>query len=267
MNETLRVELRNGLGVVVRIARHAVPWFADEGYISAQARRIGVPSPEVLGVEHMDYDGELLSFSIQRLLPGRTLDDLAGELPETDLERLVMDAGELLARVHRIVPDRGMRHEIQPPDESFVGRVARVIGQTFGPAAVTVVERAADFLREEVRTRPAPVLSLTHGDWVPKNFLIDGGSIVGVIDWEFAGSAAPAFDMARWEVSAGHPLHDRSDLLRHGYARITDPYSADGGWVPAFAIDWALEKLGWKNPASPAAQRRCLDVITRYLDA
>jgi hypothetical protein len=49
------------------------------------------------------------------------------------------------------------------------------------------------------------------------------------------------------EVSAGEPLHDRSDLLRRGYARVTDPDSAAAGWVPAFAIDWALEKLGWEN--------------------
>jgi aminoglycoside phosphotransferase (APT) family kinase protein len=115
-------------------------------------------------------------------------------------------------------------------------------------------------------TRPAPRLSsLSQGDWMPKNLLIDNGAIVGVIDWEFAGPASPAFDFARWEVSAGNPLHDRADLLRRGYARVTDPDSAAAGWVPAFAIDWALEKLGWKNPAAPPEQRRCLDVIARYV--
>ena len=70
-----------------------------------------------------------------------------------------------------------------------------------------------------------------------------------------------------WEVSAGFPLHDRSDLLRRGYARVADPDSADAGWVPAFAIDWALEKLDWKNPAPTAQQRRCVDVIARYAGA
>jgi aminoglycoside phosphotransferase (APT) family kinase protein len=267
MNETYRVELPNDVAVVVRIARQPVPWFTDEEHVMAQARGVGVPTPEVLGVEQVDHDGELLSFSIQRLVPGRSLDDLAGELPASDLARLVMDSGELLARVHSIVPDRGIRHEIQPPDELFVGRLARVIDQALGPAAAAVVERGADLLRKELMTRPAPRLSLAHGDWLPKNFLIDDGAIVGVIDWEFAGPASPAFDIARWEVSAGDPLHDRSDLLRRGYARVTDPDLADAGWVPAFAIDWALEKLGWKNPAPPAAQRRCVDVIARYVGA
>ena len=267
MNETYRVELPNEAAVVVRIAREPVPRFTDEEHVMAQARGVGVPTPEVLGVEQVDHDGELLSFSIQRLMPGRSLDELAGELAASDLERLVMDGGELLARVHSVVPDRGIRHELEPPDERFIARVARVADQAFGPAAAAAVERGADLLREEVMTRPAPRLSLAHGDWLPKHLLIDDGAIVGVIDWEFAGPASPAFDLARWEVSAGDRLHHRSDLVRRGYARVADPDSADAGWVPAFAIDWALEKLSWKNSAPPAQLRRCVDVVTRYAGA
>jgi len=267
LHETYRVEVRNDVPVLVRIARQPVPWFTDEEHVMAQARGVGVPTPEVLGVEQVDHDGELLSFSIQRLVPGRSLDELAGELPASDLERLVMDGGELLARVHSVVPDRGIRHELEPPDERFVARVARVAHQALGPAAAAVVERGAELLRDEVMTRPAPRLYLAHGDWLPKHLLIDDGAIVSVIDWEFAGPASPAFDLARWEVSAGDGLHDRSDLLRGGYARVADPDAADAGWVPAFAIDWALDVLGWKNPAPPARLRRCVDVIARYAGA
>ena len=65
MNETYRVDVRNGAdAIVVRIARQPVPWFTDEEYVMAQARGVGVPTPEVLGVEHVNHDGELLSFSI-----------------------------------------------------------------------------------------------------------------------------------------------------------------------------------------------------------
>jgi len=267
MNETYRVELAGAGPVIARIARQPVPWFTDEAHIMAQARGVGVPTPNVLSVEQVDHDGELLSFSILRLVPGRSLDELAGELPASDLERLVMDGGELLARVHSVVPDRGIRHELKPPDERVVARVARIAHQALGPAAAAVVEHGAELLRDEVMTRPAPRLYLAHGDWLPKHLLIDDGAIVSVIDWEFAGPASPAFDLARWEVSAGDGLHDRSDLLRGGYARVADPDAADAGWVPAFAIDWALDVLGWKNPAPPARLRRCVDVIARYAGA
>src|SRR5256885_5293089 len=187
LHETYRVEVRNEVPVVVRIARQPVPWFTDEEHVMAQARGVGVPTPNVLGVEQVDHDGELLSFSILRLVPGRSLDELAGELPASDLERLVMDGGELLARVHSVIPDRGIRHELEPPDERFVARVARVAHQALGPAAAAVVERGAGLLRDEVMTRPAPRLSLAHGDWLPKHLLIDDGAIASVIDGEFAG--------------------------------------------------------------------------------
>jgi aminoglycoside phosphotransferase (APT) family kinase protein len=268
LHEAYRVEVANHVPAVVRIARRPVPWFVDEEHAMAQARGVGVPTPDVLGVEQVEHDGELLSFSILGLVPGRSLEELAGELSAPDLERLVMDSGELLARLHSIVPDGGMRHELEPPDEPLVARVVRVADQALGPAAAAVVERGAELLRNDVMTRPAPTLSLAHGDWLPKHFLIDdGGVIVGVIDWEFAGPASPAFDLAHWEVAAGGGLHDRSHLLRLGYARVADPDLADAGWVPAFAIDFALEVLGWRNPAPPARLRRCVEVIARHVGA
>jgi aminoglycoside phosphotransferase (APT) family kinase protein len=137
--------------------------------------------------------------------------------------------------VHGVAADRGMRHELAPPPEGLVARAVRVAHQAFGPTAAAVVARGADLLRNELSTRPPPALALAHGDWLPKHLLIDDGAIAGVIDWEFAGPAAPAFDLARWEVSAGEALHDRSDLLYRGYARVADPDTAAGGWVPAFA--------------------------------
>lgn len=266
MSETYRVELVSDVAVVVRIARQGAPWFLDEAHLMAQAREVGVPTAEVLGLEQLDYHGELLSFSIQQFLPGRSLQELIGELSAPDLERLVIDAGELLARVHSVVPDgeRGIRHELRLPEERAVAEVARTVGEALGPAAAAVVKRGADFLRQEATTRPAPLFSLAQGDFLPKNLLINGGAIGGVIDWEFAGPASPAFDLARWEVSAGDPLHDRADLVRRGYARVVDPGLADAGLTPAFAIDWTLEMLGWKNPPSPAQRQRCVDVIARH---
>jgi len=268
MNETYRAELAAADPVVVRIARQSVPWFTDEEHIMAQARAVGVPTAEVLGVEHLEHDDELLSFSIQRILPGRSLDELAGELPAVDLKRLVMDGGELLARVHSLAPDRGVRHELQPPDEHSLARGERIVEQTLGPSAASVVERGATFLRRELAALPAPSgVVLVHSDWLPKHLLIDDGAIVGVIDWERAGPAPAAFDLAMWETFAADRPHHGSELLRLGYARVADPDAADAGWVPAWVVGWALEVLGWRNPAWPARIRRCVDVIARYADA
>lgn len=264
MNETYRVRLSGGDAVVVRIAHRSVPWFRDEAHLMELARLAGVPTPEVLGVEHVDHDGEVLSFSVQQFLPGRSLDDLVRGPTAADVEQVVVDAGELLARVHGIAAERGMRHELRSPEERVVARVVRTVRRALGPAAATVVERGAARLHEEVLAGPSAVTGLAHGDFLPKNLLVDSGAIVGVIDWEFAGPASPAFDLARWEVSAGDPLHDRVHLLRRGYARLADPDTADAGLTSAFAIDWALEVLGWEDPAPPAQFRRCVDMIARH---
>jgi len=264
LHETYRVEVRNDAPVIIRIARQSVPWFTEEEHLMAQAREVGVPTPDVLGVEQVEQDGELLSFSILRVLPGRSLDELASQLPATDVERLIVAGGELLARVHSLLPDRGIRHELVPPEDGVVADAVQAAHRMLGPAAAAVVERGAELLRDHVTTRSAPPLRLAHGDWLPKHLLIDDGAIVGVIDWEFAGPASPAFDIARWEVSAGDGLQDRSELLRCGYARVADPEAASAGWVPAFAIDWSLEILGWNTPAPTLQLRRCVDVIAGY---
>src|SRR6266480_1824009 len=86
LHETYRVEVPNDVPAVVRIARQPVPWFTNEEHVMAQARGVGVPTPEVLGVAQVDHDGALLSISIQRLMPCRPLDELAGERPASDIE-------------------------------------------------------------------------------------------------------------------------------------------------------------------------------------
>jgi aminoglycoside phosphotransferase (APT) family kinase protein len=265
MNETYRAELGGGTAVVVRIARHGTPWFVDEAQLMAQARDAGVPTAEVLGVEHVDHDGELLSFSIQQFLPGRSLAELVHRLTVADLERLVVDAGEILARVHSVAPGTGIRHELRLPEDREVARIAQTVADTLNPAAAAVIERSAELLRQVVTTHPAPTFALAQGDFLPKNLLVHNGKITGTLDWEFAGPAPAAFDLARWEVSAGAPFDDRLDLLGRGYARITDPSAAAAGLIAAYAIDWTLELLAWKNPAPPAQFQRCVDVLTRYL--
>lgn len=265
LHETYRVELRNASApVVVRIARRPVAWFTDEAQLMAQAREVGVPTPEVLGVEHVDHEGELLSFSVLEYVPGHSLEELVNVLSTSELERLIVDAGELLARLHSVTPQGGMRHKLKPPGEDAVARAVHTARQASGQAAVAAVERGVALLGERIKSGAPRVVRLAHGDFLPKHLMIDNGAIVGVIDWEFAGLASPAFDIGRWDVSAGEPFHNRLDLLHRGYARSAS-LGADMTWVSAFAIDWALEVLGWKNPASPRRIQRCMDVISRHV--
>jgi Ser/Thr protein kinase RdoA (MazF antagonist) len=154
--------------------------------------------------------------------------------------------------VHSLVPDRGVRHELHPPDEHSLACGERIVEQTLGPSVTSVVERGAAFRRREVAALPPPSGAvLVHSDWLPKHLLIDDGAIVRVIDCERAGPAPAAFDLAMWEAFAADRPHHGLELLRLGYARVADPDAADAGWVPAWVVGWALEVLEWRTPAWP----------------
>mgnify|MGYP001944003246 CR=1 FL=1 len=267
MNETYRAQIAGNTPIVIRIAHQRWQWFTNEARAMALARDVGVPAPNVLGVEHVEHEGQQRSFSVLELVPGRALSELVGELPSADVERLVVESGVLLARLHSVFSDQETRHELKPLGEDLVTRVLRNVDQSLGAQAVTVTQRGVDLYRHTLQTRVDPKPRLTHGDWLPKHFLVGkGGTITSVIDWEFAGSAPPAFDLAHWEVAAGKLRH-RFDLLRRGYAQITDPDGADEGWGPAFVIHFALDVLGWKNPASRAYQKRVVDAMARHVGA
>jgi len=263
LNETYRVHMRVGDPVIVRIARRPGPWFTDEAHAMELARKAGVPTPDVLGVEHVEHDGQLLSFSVLSPLPGRPLGELLDTLDTATIQRLVEHAGALLARVHSVETERGVRHDLVGRDPEELERALRAVHDTLGQQATATVERGARMLEDRL-AGPQPPMSLGHGDWLPKHFMIHDGAISGIIDWEFAGPASPARDLARWEVSASQPLHDRADWLRRGYEKVTPIDDDLEHWVPAFAIDWALEVLAWRNPASPERFRRCVDVIARH---
>jgi len=266
MNETYRVDVANSDSVIVRIARQPTPWFIDEAHLIAQARAVGVPAPDVLGVEQVEHGDELLSFSVLQLVPGRALDELVGTLSPEEIKRIIVESGELLARLHSVQTERGLRHDLKPLDDNLVSRVVEVADREVGSHAANVVTRGVELLSNEIANRAPPRMSLVHGDWLPKHFLLDDeGRIANVLDWEFAGSASPAYDIAHWEVAASGGLHDFTELLCQGYSQVADVNAADAAWVPAYTIDFALEILGWENPARFERLQRCVDVIARHV--
>lgn len=264
MNQTYRADLGDSDPVVVRAALHPQPWFTQESALMTAARAAGIPTAEVLGVEHHEVEGGVWSASIQRLLPGRALDRLDG-LDREQFGRLIEDSGELLARIHTVETDRGIAHPLTPPGRITIERVRRLVEGEFGPGAARLIEPAAELVRDAAQRR-TPARVLAHGDFLPKNLLVHQGRISGVLDWEFAGPASPAHDLARWQVSAGSPWHDHTARLCRGYARERDPEPA-ADLIPAFAVAWALEKLSWANPAPRAQRRRCVAIIERHTQA
>jgi len=87
------------------------------------------------------------------------------------------------------------------------------------PAWSPAVGAALERLRAEIAAAPIGAVP-SHGDAVPEN-LLDTGARVYLIDWEYAGMADPAWDLAILSLEAGFDAGEQARLL-----------AAHGGGVP-----------------------------------
>lgn len=130
---------------------------------------------------HHDVAAKLL---VTDFLPGR----LVLGSPEADEPGTYRQAGELLALLHAQTGHLDEHHEERDN--------ARALRWLDGPhrLADDTVER----LREEIRSWPTPPAYLvpTHGDWQPRNWLVDDG-VVRVIDFGRAAMRPAMTDLVR----------------------------------------------------------------------
>lgn len=199
-NDNLVVALERGPRVVLRrFVRE--PGAARREALLLQRLAGRVPVPEVLG------GGE--DWLVLSWCEGRRLAEVVGGLSEEEAEALGLQVGAAMAAIHeevlgeeghlRVVGDRLVvrRWEEGTWAGYLDGLLAGVPGARLGP------ERSTRLRAVEPPVAPAAVLC--HADFKPTNLLVEGGRLTAVLDWEFAFSGDPAFDLGqvlRWEDHA-----------------------------------------------------------------
>ncbi len=145
---------------------------------------------------------------VTTFLPGELVQDTAAEVqPDT-----YRQAGMLLARFHGqlTVPDDG---------EFEARRKQKALWWLDQPHRLDAATE--QHLRDLVTAWPTPPSTLvpTHGDWQPRNWLIDGG-VVRVIDFGRA-ELRPAFtDLARLEAQQFRERPDLAAAFLAGYGAV-----------------------------------------------
>ncbi len=93
----------------------------------------------------------------------------------------------------------------------------RLLGQ-WSDTRIPMLEWAAIWLRDHAP--PAPRVSIVHGDYRIGNFLVDGGRIAAILDWELVRLGDPVEDlgwvcMQAWRGRSPFMCHlfERGDLL------------------------------------------------------
>lgn len=205
-NEVHDVVTRDGQRVIVRVAWRPGRAFERERWPMEAARRVGIPVPEILLIEHTTLDDVAVSFNVQQWMPGLPIHRLRSRATDDELSRLTREAGRLLASLHTIEPSG--RGPIGPDGavdltladdrtagDDLIERTAWLVGN--GVDRVMAEQALAVVMGNASLLDAAPV-RLTHGDWTVANLLAEGDSITAVVDWG-GGGGDPASEFKGWD--------------------------------------------------------------------
>jgi Ser/Thr protein kinase RdoA (MazF antagonist) len=239
MHEVYDVTTTDERSVIVRISREPDPRFEAERWAMDQARRHGVPTAEVLRIEHVDHDGERLAVQVQEKLPGTPLDQQPHSARSST--RLADSLGAVLAAIHSVPVDGlgYLRADGRGWDISFASimldlleRVDELVSAAeHWRTDVSLVHRGLRLLsrHQELYTVQRPVL--IHGDLCPAHILVQDETVTGVIDFEECSGGHPVFDFAHWHATCPQDLD--VTRLRAGYA---DQALFTAAFEPLFAL-------------------------------
>ena len=162
--------------------------------------------------------------------------------------------GRELARIHTIRPPRADFAFLTPSEQA--GPANQIAGfrryLDSHPIPRPVLEWAIRWLETHIPPPAPPVLC--HHDFRTGNYLLDGGELTGILDWEFAGWGDPHEDIgwfcskgwrfARLDREAGG-IADRAPFY-HGYesasGRSVDPERVHF-WEVLASVRWAVIAL------------------------
>jgi aminoglycoside phosphotransferase (APT) family kinase protein len=185
---------------------------AVEAALAARLRGV-VAVPEVVAADPSGEAGEPALLS--RFVAGTMLSEALPGSPPDVASRLGRAAGEALAAVGSVsFPYPGFFDDasLTPAEVEPTAQLAAFVDDRLanGDARGVLTVAEQDGLRrlaaeyEAVLADVAGARQLVHADYNPKNILVDAGSVVAVLDWEFAFSSTPLFDignMLRFEAS------------------------------------------------------------------
>ncbi len=245
LNAALQVGAPRELVVLRLYLRDADACAKEEALLKHVARDVPAPAPLARGTLALQIDGAVAErpWLLLTHVAGRRLADLLPALDEPALSRAGAGIGAALARLHALrsadlgfldaslavpAPMGGLRDVWSGylRELLFAGRAGPKLGSARR-------DRLAAYVTDQVEAL-APLegtYALLHADCKPTNVLVlDDGSLSGLLDWEFAWSGPPLFDlgqMLRWPLPAAY-----EEALIEDYAR-------GGGTLPP----------GWRHMA------------------
>ncbi|WP_178133399.1 phosphotransferase family protein [Vineibacter terrae] len=233
-NTNLRLDFASGEPpLVLRLYQRDPAQAAKERALHGLAARHGLPVPRLhLGADDNPITGS--AYAVIDWIEGRPLDDVAAKLDGDQLWQLGASIGAGLARIHGVTFDAcgffdGALRVATPIDvggaglREFLhrclidGRGGERLGGDLTRALMAFVDAEAAVLDT---WDGAPCL--THADFGGSNILVRltgrGWALAAVLDWEFAFSGSPFFDLGNLLRPPPGRLPGFADAVAAGYA-------------------------------------------------
>jgi aminoglycoside phosphotransferase (APT) family kinase protein len=250
-NTNIRVDLLGAPSrVLLRVYQRDPAQAAKEAWWDMRLRAAGVPTAAFLGLVEAD-ERTGLTCAVLEWIAGERLDLV---VPGGRDKELGAAAGEVLARVHGIAPgpagflspDTRPATAITFTPEAMAAYIgARIVegpgAARLGPALTGRLMAFVTGPGARLATWPGPG-GLVHGDCNASNFVMRDGRVAALLDWEFAFSGAPVFDL-------GNLLRPPIGGCGGFVAGLGEGYRAAGGDLPANwrALAWLADLYAWAD--------------------
>jgi aminoglycoside phosphotransferase (APT) family kinase protein len=248
--EVYRAVADSDVEVVIRIKRFGEEGtLADEAWAMDQARRAGVPVPEVLLVDHLTGEDADLPVMVLAIAEGEALTDRAG-LTAAERHSALARAGEVLARINGVTvpgfwrpgPDGEWTKDWVALMTGFIAdREAErdlVCGMGFGAAEF---DRMIALLRAYTAEFPCRRPVLCHGDFTSEHIFVDGRlRVSAIIDFGMWCGGPPISDLAYLRYAM--PRADLAAILA-GYGATANDDDAFGRRLDLHALGLAIGNL------------------------
>ena len=219
---------------VVRVNRHPVPRLWREATLSTMLLSAGVGCPPIVA-----YGGIVgADWMITERLRGQVLSRCWPAMSLSDRRRAIRQLADRLRQIHNYRLDESLPEVATPQllaSSAGPGSVDRLMNGLDAAQGSDFVDpvlilRAKTLVRENLAAiDPVPAETLIHGDIHFENVLWDGQRITGLLDFEWARTAAPDLELDVFLRFCAYPfLHVAED-----YEGVTLPedYAEVPGWL------------------------------------
>lgn len=281
-NANYRVDLSGGHeSLVVRLYVRDPVQAEKEQSIVRELKELGLPVPKLIYSSATNLiTGQ--PYAVYELLKGCSLEALAPELQRHELLKVGRIVGEALAATHRaktyrdcgFLDGRGIVSERADVDGAgLITHLQRCLllrrgGERLGPELTRAVFDLA-FMEGELLDLWDTNPCLVHGDFSAANILVEEAAghwrVSGMVDWEFAFSGKPYFDVGQFLRTWPGERGDIEAGFEHGYnsgrARLPRHWKRTSRIADLFAWAEYIARPDCPWPVIAAARLAIADII------